>query len=238
MILLLKLLLAHFLGDFVFQTKESVKKKEDRKIRSVQLYFHLAIHAILILILLDFTPQLLPIILIVIVTHYAIDLGKLYLQNEKNRRTAFFIDQLLHLAIIGIVAECYQPFIYHVSITRPQAISMLLALTLLTAVSAMVVRIVMSHWAPDTDDRDEESLTKAGFFIGILERLFVFAFIITDHWEAVGFLLAAKSVFRFGDLKESKDRKLTEYILIGTLLSFGLAILIGILFTNISHFLN
>jgi hypothetical protein len=40
----------------------------------------------------------------------------------------------------------------------------------------------------------------------------------------VGFLIAAKSVFRFGDLKESKDRKLTEYILVGTLVSFGLAI--------------
>jgi hypothetical protein len=40
--------------------------------------------------------------------------------------------------------------------------------------------------------------------------------------------LAAKSVFRFGDLKESKDRKLTEYILIGTLLSFGIAIASGI----------
>ena len=32
-----------------------------------------------------------------------------------------------------------------------------------------------------------------------------------------------------GDLKESKDRKLTEYILIGTLLSFGIAILTAIL---------
>jgi hypothetical protein len=42
---------------------------------------------------------------------------------------------------------------------------------------------------------------------GYLERLFVFVFILTDHWEGVGFLIAAKSVFRFGDLKESKDRK-------------------------------
>lgn len=41
-------------------------------------------------------------------------------------------------------------------------------------------------------------------------------------------MLAAKSILRFDDLKESKDRKLTEYILIGTLLSFGSAVLIGI----------
>jgi hypothetical protein len=41
-------------------------------------------------------------------------------------------------------------------------------------------------------------------------------------------LLAAKSIFRFGDLKEARERKLTEYILIGTLLSFGIAIATGI----------
>jgi len=39
--------------------------------------------------------------------------------------------------------------------------------------------------------------------------------------------LAAKSIFRFGDLKEAKDRKLTEYVLVGTLLSFGIALLVG-----------
>jgi len=52
---------------------------------------------------------------------------------------------------------------------------------------------------------------------------------LTGHFEAIGFLLAAKSIFRFGDLKEAKDRKLTEYVLIGTLLSFGLALLTGLL---------
>ncbi|MFV0501856.1 MAG: hypothetical protein ACK5MH_09735 [Bacteroidales bacterium] len=45
--------------------------------------------------------------------------------------------------------------------------------------------------------------------------------------SGIGFLLAAKSIFRFGDLKDSKDRKLTEYILIGTLLSFAVAIATG-----------
>jgi hypothetical protein len=62
----------------------------------------------------------------------------------------------------------------------------------------------------------------------------VFAFVVSNNWEAVGFLLAAKSVFRFGDLKESKDRKLTEYVLIGTLLSFGIALFLGILFRSLN----
>ena len=46
---------------------------------------------------------------------------------------------------------------------------------------------------------------------------------------AVGFLLAAKSIFRFGDLKEAHDIKLTEYVLIGTLLSFGIAIITALM---------
>ena len=75
----------------------------------------------------------------------------------------------------------------------------------------------------------EKSLPNAGKYIGILERLLVFIFVVTGHWEAIGFLVAAKSVFRFGDLKDSRDRKLTEYILIGTLLSFGIAIIVGII---------
>ena len=61
----------------------------------------------------------------------------------------------------------------------------------------------------------------------------MFVFIITNEWQAVGFLLAAKSVFRFGNLQEAKDRKLTEYILIGTLLSFGIAIITGMGFQYI-----
>ena len=79
----------------------------------------------------------------------------------------------------------------------------------------------MSRWVI----KEEDSLEKAGVYIGILERLFIFGFIVLNYWEGIGFLLAAKSVFRFGDLSKEKDRKLTEYVLIGTLLSFGIAII-------------
>jgi hypothetical protein len=67
-----------------------------------------------------------------------------------------------------------------------------------------------------------------------MERLLVFVFIFTQHFEAVGFLIAAKSIFRFGDLKEGKELKLTEYVLIGTFLSFGLAIIISLIAANLS----
>ncbi|MGB5275297.1 MAG: DUF3307 domain-containing protein, partial [Flavobacteriaceae bacterium] len=78
-----------------------------------------------------------------------------------------------------------------------------------------------------------ESLSNAGKYIGIIERLFVLTFLVLGRWEAIGLLITAKSVFRFNDLKESNNRKLTEYILIGTLLSFGIAIGTGLLYTKL-----
>lgn len=106
---------------------------------------------------------------------------------------------------------------------------------MITSVSAIIIKVFITQWSPESKKENDASLAKAGRYIGILERLFVFIFVATNHWEAIGFLLAAKSVFRFGDLTSSKDRKLTEYILIGTLLSFGLAILIGVLYSYALH---
>ena len=44
--------------------------------------------------------------------------------------------------------------------------------------------------------------------------------------EERGFLLAAKSILRFG---EQKDRMFSEYVLIGTFLSFGWAMLVALI---------
>src|SRR5690606_12358123 len=101
---------------------------------------------------------------------------------------------------------------------------LLICLISITYVSAVVMKKIMgllNYPFPNN------GIKEAGKYIGMLERLFIFIFIITSFWEGVGFLLAAKSIFRFGDLKENKELKLTEYILIGTLISFGMAVVIA-----------
>jgi hypothetical protein len=40
-------------------------------------------------------------------------------------------------------------------------------------------------------------------------------------------MMAAKSIFRLGEIKDLEQRKLAEYILIGTLMSFTAATLVG-----------
>lgn len=74
----------------------------------------------------------------------------------------------------------------------------------------------------------QEGLKDAGRTIGIIERSLILTFILMSQYQAIGFLIAAKSVFRFGDLIDTSQRKRTEYILIGTLISFTFSILLGI----------
>jgi protein-S-isoprenylcysteine O-methyltransferase Ste14 len=233
MLLFLKFLLAHILGDFVFQSEKWVKDKEEKKVKSTKLYFHIAIHGLLLLIFLQFNLEEYWLgFMLIIVSHYIIDISKLYLQKKKTKRNWFLVDQVLHLLVLVIATAIYTRFNFSIdAILTNQILLLSIAILMITSVSAIVIKIVITQWNPESKKENDDSLAKAGRYIGILERLFVFIFVVTNHWEAIGFLLAAKSVFRFGDLTSSKDRKLTEYILIGTLLSFGLAILIGILYS-------
>ncbi|MFB2119783.1 DUF3307 domain-containing protein [Parapedobacter sp. 2B3] len=242
MTLFLTLLLAHILGDFCFQPSSWVTDKKRYKHKSKRLYTHILIHAALLLLFLGFNTTYWIGFTIVILSHYLIDLAKLHADRNNHTLTYFLIDQALHIAVLALVANCYEPFgIAWENIVSPGYLLFLTTLSLVIFVPAVLIKIVIAQWQPETMDKpgealfkDDESLVKAGRFIGVLERLFVFLFVITDHWEAIGFLLAAKSIFRFGDLRRGKDRKLTEYVLIGTLLSFGIAILIGLIYLRLS----
>ncbi|MDE0535586.1 DUF3307 domain-containing protein [Tenacibaculum sp. L6] len=234
MILFLKLLVAHLLGDFVFQPKNWVKDKEKKKIKSLKLYAHVGVHAVLLLILLQFNLQYWSVFLLVIVSHFIVDLGKLYLQKKKNKRLFFFLDQAFHLLFLGIATYLFQPFdITFSTIVNEHNLLLTCCLIFVTFTSSIIINTLISRWNPEKNNKSEEqSLANAGKYIGFLERLLVFVFIAINQWAGVGFLLAAKSIFRFGDLTASKDRKLTEYVLIGTLLSFGLAILTGLVYSH------
>lgn len=63
-----------------------------------------------------------------------------------------------------------------------------------------------------------------GRLIGLLERIFIFLFVMLNQYTAIGFILAAKGVARFQDFK---SRTFAEYVLIGTLLSALLAMLVA-----------
>ena len=225
------LILAHLLGDFLLQPNSWVGAKEKKKLGSVYLYLHVLIHMALVMIFL-WDINLWWIAVIVGVTHFIIDGIKLLFQTSKTKRTWFFVDQLLHFAVIALLSVVYFPYFRWDDFFNPESLKLITAAVFLSVPSSIIIKTLISIWTPVTVDHSKlqtESLVNAGKYIGILERLLVFVFIIVNHWEGVGFMIAAKSVFRFSDLAEAKQRKLTEYVLIGTLLSFGIAVITGIL---------
>lgn len=66
-----------------------------------------------------------------------------------------------------------------------------------------------------------------GKVIGQYERLLILIFVLLDAPTAIGFLVAGKSIFRFGDLTDTSSRRAAEYILIGTLMSFTYALVVA-----------
>lgn len=226
-----KLLLAHLICDFLLQPKKWVIHKEAKKAASKYLYAHVLLHFLVTLVVL-WDLSYWKIALVIMVSHYLIDLAKLYTNRLfKNQSIPFFIDQVLHIIVLYCCA-----YISNLQEATVQLIGMLdwgliTAMVFVTFPSAIIMGKLLEPMS-DQIELDHKSLPNAGKYIGIIERLFVLTFIILGRWEAIGLLITAKSVFRFNDLKERNSRKLTEYILIGTLLSFGLAIIAGIIYVS------
>jgi len=223
-----RLLVAHIIGDFVLQPDSWVAGRNQKHFASPYLYLHGIIHFILAMSL-SFSSDGWWIGAIIGAGHILLDGGKALLRRNDLR--GFIIDQLLHVVIIAF-CWCYAQNIHPASailaaISEPGlwwiTVGYLLNIFLYPRLIAFATEKWRLHVPPE-----RELLYKAGRWIGIMERVLVFTFVLVGQYAAVGFLMAAKSVFRFGDLRESKDKGHTEYVLIGTLLSFGLALLTAI----------
>lgn len=242
--LFLRLLFAHVVMDFTLQSKCLVSKKTKGSKNEIILYnvLHSLFHAIAAyLIIGEWKNWQIPLTLFI--SHFLIDFGY---KREKEDIKTFVIDQILHLAvIIGIV--CVFVFKENSINDLPLILQnntiwkVLIAYLLVTKPASILIQKFIDRWNPErlvndniiqenTPEKDK-GLEKAGEWIGYLERILIVTFIFINQWSAIGFLLAAKSIFRYGNLKENKEIRMTEYVLIGTLFSFTLAIGIGLLFS-------
>jgi hypothetical protein len=233
LIFALQLLLAHVITDFVFQSKKWIKQKRKKKAKSPFLYIHAVMAGLITyLIVQDWNMWLVPVV--ITVTHFFIDLWKLY--QESDSLKYFLLDQFFHIIVLALVwlyaTESYGELL-------PFATSVLASKSFLVYVTGYLIVIfpigfiigkATQRWQREIKKEDGiKSLEKAGRYIGIFERILVLTFILTDNFSAIGFLIAAKSILRFSDKSKSGARKQTEYVLIGTLMSFALTILIGFL---------
>lgn len=230
--LLLALLLAHLAGDFLLQGKAWVHSKKHLGYRSPAVYLHAGVHAALILIVIllaGYVPLFaVAVALLIGLSHLLIDIVKSY---TPERVRYFLIDQIMHLAVLCLVwiwlAQPW-PLLAELSawLWHPNTLVVAFAYGLITRPMSIFIAMIMQRWSAQVDNRG--TLADAGARIGILERFLVLTFVLGGEFTPIGFLLAAKSVLRFGDLREDRDRKLTEYVLLGTMLSFALTLVLGL----------
>lgn len=236
-IILLKLIIAHLLSDFIFQTSKNAKHKDNNGFKSIHLLFHTLITFITASVLVFKIDWLVPILILSII-HGICDgcKGELTKRKYENSPPAilFFIDQAIHIIfilIIFILSNKDNSQIYTLIIKLSASSSFylyLFAYTLLSIPTSIFIGKLTQNWASQMNLHDKTGLSNAGKWIGIIERFLILTFVLINQFAAIGFILAAKSVFRFGDLKDNKDQKKTEYIIIGTFLSFLISIAIGL----------
>lgn len=216
------LLLAHALADFALQTRWMATAKAARHPGALALH-GVAVAVTAALCLGAISPAALAVVAALTMAHLAIDLGKTL---ARPGLPAFLIDQGAHLASL-VAVTALAPDLWSTGAWAGQpwlAPAMALAAGAIVAVRAgqfAVAQLMHGLVQPDMD----AGLPAAGTMIGVLERGLVLTLVYAGEPGAIGFLIAAKSILRFGTV--GSDRAVSEYVIIGTLASFGWALIAG-----------
>ena len=241
---LIMLIIAHICADFIFQTKEMADGKQ---FGNSKMFWHIVIvfFSAVILTLSWWIP------LIITVIHYAIDSLK---KSANDKWTThpfriFILDQTAHLVVIFISWSIYfkklsfnQDYIERI-LKHTDYFIIALGYAIVIWPAAYVIRKGVDYLSvksgitpsinpavPNTDGSNNENVYRGGMFIGQFERIIILTFVLLGQYEAIGFLITGKSIIRF---KES-DKLQTEYVLFGTMLSYAIAIVIGVMVKKLS----
>lgn len=211
---------AHCYGDFLLQPDRIAKSKKNPWI----LLLHAAVHGMLAyLILQQWTWWVLPVA--VFLLHGLIDFIKV---RCKGGPMAFALDQAVHIISLGIIAALAAALEPASGLANPVRFidGIVVGAGFVATVFgsgyfiASVARKMCAE-NPELEEKLSNGLKNGGATIGKLERALIFILIAIGQPAGIGFLVAAKSILRF---EEAKEQPIAEYVLIGTLWSFGLAI--------------
>lgn len=238
-------LIAHFFGDFIFQSSNMAYKKLTSKRYFIK---HCLIYSLcIVLALICFGPVEYQIVIasILIISHALIDLLKnIILKMIQKRKendnkvnfVIFIIDQLLHIGIIiyaiqfiesvNILGKSLNDFFLNYFTYQElynMTVIILLFIFCLTPAAVFIKKFFILFSLQENTDREEEiDMIRNGYLIGILERIIILCLWIVGQLPAIGFVIAAKSLARF---KQLNDRDFAEKYLIGTLLSYSIALM-------------
>lgn len=234
MILFLRLLLAHLIADFLLQPNSWVSDKTQKKVKSKKLFFHiLVVTGLSTLFTLDLFSWKIPVLIFIL--HYATDLAKIYLKPGRMSKLSWFlIDHAAHIIIIYLISASLSSAcspvleLWEKLAATPRTLAYITAYFIIIWPSMIIINLATQNWQRQIAQSDEPNLVNAGKWIGVLERVLVLTFVIAGQFQAIGFLIAAKSILRISVKSEANARILSEYVLVGTLISFTIAVFVGI----------
>jgi len=156
--------------------------------------------------------------LLVAALHGSVDAVK---AHQKDIPLTFAVDQAAHIGLLGGIAWVLSDS--GITLTPNPGYAVLVWVAGFVAVTRGAGFAVskVAKQLTEINGLEIDGLQHGGACIGTLERTLIFLLILIGQPGAIGFLVAAKSILRF---EEAKKQKLAEYVLIGTLLSFTLAI--------------
>lgn len=235
--LLLNLLLAHVIGDFYCQTGRSCNGKREKGLKGADLY----VHAFIILVLSWLSAWSWSFwwaALVIGVIHLFIDASKaaverkLKIEGQPIHMTRyavwpFVIDQVLHVALIAFVAWWwlqYNDWSQFAWLQTDRLMAVLAILLCWKPANLLIKHILRYCQVKIMQNQQDQTYFKSGALIGTLERWLIVFFMAIQQYEAIGFLVAAKSILRFSETKESEK---SEYVLAGTLVSITIAVVCG-----------
>jgi hypothetical protein len=229
---------AHILADFMFQGQHWSEQKASRPFTYHHLWHTLIVFGFSYL--LAFEPGFWRAALLIALLHLGQDILKSTIKIRKDKNL-FFTDQLIHLMILAGVSVAYHHYAgytmaFDVSLrTLAIASSLLLCLKPANIIIKNILDVFQIQAPGESSqsnmqegrEEDARGLPNAGKLIGITERLLAFVLVLFGQYSAVGLIIAAKSILRFRNTKHS------EYVLVGTLLSFGIAIFLALVVSGI-----
>jgi hypothetical protein len=227
--LLVRILIAHILTDFVFQSDKMVKLKKNWLSSSMLIHIFIAFAATFIL------SGELVLSLFVAISHWTIDGLKIEFQNKNRYKasTLFFADQFFHMVfilVIWLIHHSSLDQIWNVISTPFMNFNFsiyLLGYLFIIFPTSFIVKLVAQNFIPTTyTTATEESIQYGGRTIGYFERIIILTLVLLNEYEAIGFLITGKSIMRFADPNSNLR---SEYVLVGTMMSYAIAILSGII---------
>jgi len=222
--LIIALVTAHILGDFVLQTRKMAQRKTNVLI--------LLAHAIVVATLsygLAGAWFVWEIPAVIFVTHALIDFVKV--RSKRSGLAAFTLDQVAHVVVILALLQRLAPTpstLYWVDRYGSGVSAFLVVVAgavAATKVAGVVIeKVILPFQIQLSATPEDRGFLSGGETIGRLERFLIFVFILTGQPGSIGFLIAAKSILRFGELRDG-HRKEAEYVIIGTMWSFACGLL-------------